>query len=697
VKNPIRPDIQHARLSISLLMPLLFLLVGLAAAALVSAQPARGSLLDERSTAALVPIELARLEQPTSILADLQLLRRPYGDTAGALEVLGDPGWQPVGHDVVASPFKPATLWLRGWLRNDSEATLSGAVSVQPWRLQHIDFTVLDPLDGSVLLATPVGLSALQVSGTPSPIFGVRPGMALELPPGSERLVMIRLTDRTISEVSVWLQTPAQATANMQVGLVLQSTLLAVTLTIVVILLLQLRWSFALAAVFLLASTAFELSYERWLLLWIFPSLSNHLIPLFSTTGAIAIVGFSLFSLAMLGAFRHRGLWWLHAGVGTLLIGIGLSTVFIDAHHLARQAITHGGFLLLLIWPLCAWGWRDRTLPYGQILAALLTVCWLATMGRLLIAMTVVAPSTAPMLWLASLLISCATLLAALGMAVVSTRDLRARAARDAALAQEREIGEAFARGIVHDVNNLLTVLSLELHQLEAPADQYTAVQRRDMMATARQVIEQGSIMTRGSLMLSTRDALPLAPVCVEQLLERLAGRMQDTVSPQVRLMHEVISPPPLPLVQTCEVALELSLMNMILNADQAITGRGEIRLQAGLQAFEQAPALDLGTLASRQCLVISVEDTGHGIDPRLRPRLFEPLVSSRCCDGRPCGHGLGLFMVAQFVRNSGAGLRVGPSPEGGARFELLLPLATSEAPRNEITAPDQHQPPLAA
>jgi signal transduction histidine kinase len=710
VTNPIRPTRPRRPATISthlirlLVLFTCLLFSSLAPAALVDARTGGPSLSPAGGlqaagpaswpAAEAAPIAIAEHAHRTHILAALQVLRRAHDDVADVREVLAAPDWAPVGDALIASSFKPATLWLLGRLRNDSDVTQTRALSVQPWRVEHIEFSVIDPIDGTVLQTVPGGIAALRTTGTPSATFGVQPGITLEVPAGSERLLLIRLTDRTIGEVDVWLQTPEQASAELQVDLVIQSVLLAAALTIAVILLLQLRLSCTLAAVFLVASIAFELSYERWLLVWLFPSLVGHLIPLFTTAGAIVIAGFSVFSLAMLGVFRHRPLAWLHALVSALLVGVALSTLMIDAHHLARLTITVCGLGLLLLWPLFAWGWRDRTLPYGRILAGVLTVCWLATTARLLIAMLLVPLSTAPMLWLTSLVISCATLLAAVALAVLSARDLRERAARDAMLASEREIGEAFARGIVHDINNLLTVLSLELHQLEAPAGQYTAVQRRDMVATARQVIEQGSVMTRGSLLLSTRTPLPLAPVCVGELLQRLAGRMRDAVSPQVRIVRTLTTPEPLPRVQTCEVALELSLMNMILNANQAITGCGEIRLQAGVLADTHKQAPDLGVLpGSSHCMVISVEDTGHGIDPQLRNRLFEPLVSTRCRDGGPCGHGLGLFMVAQFVRLTGAGLRVGHSPEGGARFELLLPLAASHAG----TAAPGGQPSLAA
>jgi len=321
------------------------------------------------------------------------------------------------------------------------------------------------------------------------------------------------------------------------------------------------------------------------------------------------------------------------------------------------------------------------------LLASVLTLLWLTSLSRLALAsivdslqqLSLLAIASTLTVWIVSLLLSYVSLLTAIGVAVLSSRGLREHEARAQALAEERRFGETFARGVVHDVNNLLTVLALELHALDAPEGDYSPEQRQAMIATARQIIEQGATLTRGSLMLSVSDPLRNTSVDIDALLTRLQSRMRDTICPDVRLVREDTGS--VPHAWTCEAALELSLMNMILNADQAISGYGEIRLRVAVKRCTASPQLDVGRLPGVPCLVVSIEDTGHGIPKTVRKRLFEPRSSTHQAISANSGHGLGLFMVGQFVRKSDAGLRVGSSPEGGARFELFLPIARTQAP----------------
>lgn len=628
-------------------------------------------------------IDVASLDQPTvSIMPQLLYQRREHEDRATADALRHDTAWSPVGEAVIASAFTPATIWLAGRLQNTSDTEIVRTVRIARWRLHQVDISLFDTASGRLLIDTPVGLAALRDSGQLDIDLGARPGITLTLPPGSDVLLMVRVNDRSIPELDVALWAPDATHRQLQHALVWETALLVTAIVIAMVLLLQLKWSFAIAAAFILFSTVFELAYERPLLIWLLPSLADHLIPLFTITGAAAIVGLNLFSLAMLGVFRHRALLRAYSVVGIVMLGAGLSTLVVEAHELARYLVTHLGLVLMVLWPLVAWVWRDRNLPYGGLLASMLTLLWLSALVRLIMASIIdsmprlsdVLIDSTLTIWLGSLLLSFVAQLTAIGVAVMSSRGLREREARARALAEERRFGETFARGVVHDVNNLLTVLALELHALDAPEGEYTPEQRQAMIAMARQIIEQGATLARGSLMLSVSDPLRSTPVDVDALLTRLQSRMRETVSPDVRLVREDTGT--VPHAWTCEPALELSLMNMILNADQAISGDGEIRLRVAVKRWVDSPQLDLGVLPDRTCLVVSIEDTGHGIPKAVRERLFEPRTSTRQAIGNNSGHGLGLFMVGQFVRKSDAGLRVGSSPEGGARFELLLPIA---------------------
>ena len=115
---------------------------------------------------------------------------------------------------------------------------------------------------------------------------------------------------------------------------------------------------------------------------------------------------------------------------------------------------------------------------------------------------------------------------------------------------------------------------------------------------------------------------------------------------------------------------LETAMLNLALNARDAMPGGGTLTVSAEPVSIAGDDPIDARELAAGPYVLISVTDTGHGMDAQVLRRVFEPFFSTK--DGR--GSGLGLAMVYGFVKQTGGGVAVYSEPDRGTTFKLYLP-----------------------
>jgi two-component system cell cycle sensor histidine kinase/response regulator CckA len=234
--------------------------------------------------------------------------------------------------------------------------------------------------------------------------------------------------------------------------------------------------------------------------------------------------------------------------------------------------------------------------------------------------------------------------------------------------AQTLEAVSRLAGGIAHDFNNLLASIrgNAELigHQLDADAapqaevsEILTATDRaagltRQLLAFSRKQVLQPTVLDLNGVVLS-----------VSRMARRLMG---SQVRVDERLGLE------LPQVQADPATLEQVLLNLIVNARDAMPGGGLIRVTT------DACELVAGTRAAAETglkpgpyVRMSVQDEGVGMDPATQARIFEPFFSTRE-PGR--GTGLGLSTVYGILRQTGGAITVTSAPHQGATFVVYLP-----------------------
>ena len=262
-------------------------------------------------------------------------------------------------------------------------------------------------------------------------------------------------------------------------------------------------------------------------------------------------------------------------------------------------------------------------------------------------------------------------------------RDITEKLQSDEALRRSREDlqqalkMEALGRlagGVAHDFNNLLTTIGGNaglLLETMAPDDPNRAPLRDILDAS-----ERAARFTRQLLAFSRKQVLRSESLDLGEVVSSMQLLLARLVGPEYRF--EVSAPPDdLPATQADRGQLEQVLMNLVVNARDAMPagGRISVRTRASGEADEDA-LRRLGGQVSHYA-VLEVEDNGVGIPPDLRARIFEPFFTTKE-PGK--GTGLGLAMVHGFVRQSGGEVDLISAPNEGTLFRIYLPALGAEA-----------------
>jgi PAS domain S-box-containing protein len=270
-----------------------------------------------------------------------------------------------------------------------------------------------------------------------------------------------------------------------------------------------------------------------------------------------------------------------------------------------------------------------------------------------------------------------------LGFAKV-TRDITERLAAQQALDEAREallqsqkleaIGQ-LTGGIAHDFNNLLTAVigSLDLlRKRQSAADHRTT----RLLDNAIQGAQRGIALTQRMLAFARRQELTLEPIHVPALVHGMSDLLQQSIGPSV--MIEARFPLVLDAIRTDANQLELALLNVAVNARDAMPNGGVITIAA---RPEIVGAGNRHRLKPGRYVCLSVTDTGEGMDEATLARAMEPFFTTK---GVGKGTGLGLSMVQGLAQQSGGGLVLKSRPGTGTTVELWLPAAE---PKSDVAA----------
>ncbi|HEY3043556.1 MAG TPA: ATP-binding protein [Vicinamibacterales bacterium] len=222
--------------------------------------------------------------------------------------------------------------------------------------------------------------------------------------------------------------------------------------------------------------------------------------------------------------------------------------------------------------------------------------------------------------------------------------------------------------GIAHDFNNILGAIigNLDLLRLRLP-DNPHATELLDIVVRAAL---HGKDLIGQLLAFSGRRQLNPRPVDVNALVAEIVRLLARTIGPAIRVTTLPISGGAVAFVDP--TALEAAMLNVALNARDAMPAGGTLTIRTSMTDVTQPPATE-DDLKGGSYVVLEIEDTGSGMPSDVVARAFEPFFTTK---GGTGGTGLGLSMVYGFAKQSGGTVTIDSKPGRGTTVRMFLPMA---------------------
>jgi signal transduction histidine kinase len=243
------------------------------------------------------------------------------------------------------------------------------------------------------------------------------------------------------------------------------------------------------------------------------------------------------------------------------------------------------------------------------------------------------------------------------------------------------------AAGIAHDFNNLLSVIrvSNKLIERRARTDESITANTEDI----EQAVEQGKNVVQAMLGYSREGTAPLEPFILAELVEDVLALLSKQFLTGITLTLDLDRSGMMAALPRARI--EQLLLNLIVNASEAMDGHGQLAIVIRTAAHPSGPRI-LEPAPAPAYAELIVADSGAGIAPEVLPRIFEPFFTTKTI-GANRGTGLGLSMVYTIARDCGLGIHVEAQPGRGAHFVIVFPKVPRLASRPADPARDSHTP----
>jgi len=454
----------------------------------------------------------------------------------------------------------------------------------------------------------------------------------------------------------------------------------------------------AIAVVFLCRTLARRFPDEHFLSYWawawaayagylLFGAASVQLFKLRFPSEVLALAsmlaGFVQAALLVLGAERsrhpvapRRGYWLIAVAAVVALVAFFLSMLQpgdrVAVRLAARQPVVGAAFFY------CAAAFYQRARRKGSRSALVVTTaCTAYGIVHLLLgaatAFATQAPRLQPMLFLIYVDLVCQFAIAA-GIILQLDEEYQLQQSRRARLeeqlrqAQKMEAVGQLAGGVAHDFNNLLTVIR---GHVDALSDGVELDWQQRVLDEINRAAEQASSLTRQLLAFSRKQVLQPKVLELDRVVAEMAQVLRRLVGLQIELV--IVADPQLGRVKADRSQMEQVLMNLAVNARDAMTAGGRLSIHtANVEVGTEQPPLqgDIQVPMGRYVL-LEVSDTGIGMDRLTQGRIFEPFFTTK----EPTkGTGLGLATVYGIVKQSGGWIGVESEPGRGTTFKIFLP-----------------------
>jgi PAS domain S-box-containing protein len=261
------------------------------------------------------------------------------------------------------------------------------------------------------------------------------------------------------------------------------------------------------------------------------------------------------------------------------------------------------------------------------------------------------------------------------GFVVANSRDITETRKLEEQFRQSQKmeaIGQ-LAGGVAHDLNNILTVVHMQLDLLKhgdllGPAQLESVV---DIEKASRRAAD----LTRQLLMFSRRQAAQKTNLDLNAVVTNITKMLLRILGEDIA-MHISYAPQPLP-VHADAGMMEQILLNLAVNARDAMPAGGRLVIETSVAEFDELAAAQQSVARNGTFACLTVSDTGHGIPPEILPRIFDPFFTTKDV-GK--GTGLGLATVFGIIQQHNGWINPYSEPGKGTTFRMYLPLQTTPA-----------------
>ncbi len=252
---------------------------------------------------------------------------------------------------------------------------------------------------------------------------------------------------------------------------------------------------------------------------------------------------------------------------------------------------------------------------------------------------------------------------------VIAEIDERRRAEAQLAQSQKMETVGKLTGGVAHDFNNLLQVVSGNLQLLAKDIAGNPRAEKRVTNAMAG--VARGSKLASQLLAFGRRQALEPKVINISRFVRGMDDMLRRAIGEAIEVETVVAGGLWNTFIDPAQV--ENALLNLAINARDAMDGRGKLTIELGNAHLDDAYALTHDEVVPGQYVMLAVSDTGSGMSPDIIEKVFEPFFSTKA-EGK--GSGLGLSMVYGFVKQSGGHVKIYSEVGEGTTIKLYLPRA---------------------
>ena len=248
--------------------------------------------------------------------------------------------------------------------------------------------------------------------------------------------------------------------------------------------------------------------------------------------------------------------------------------------------------------------------------------------------------------------------------------------------AQRLESIGALAGGIAHDLNNILAPILMAADLL---GSEIKSAESQQMLQTLHGCARRGAELVKQILSFARGIAGEAGVLQIKALVSEMTSLAKDTFPRSIRIESRIAAEVP-PVVGNA-TQLHQVLMNLCVNARDAMPSGGLLRLTLDSVDLNERPTSDAGSFAPGRYVVLTVEDNGHGMTPEVVERVFDPFFTTK---GEGKGTGLGLSTVKEIVTAHRGYVEVSSQPDSGSKFTVYLPATAipGSTPAEETVAP---------